>query len=66
MRRRRKGRALEPAHAALVDEWRTLWRSGTPEDFDAWHARHGEFMERLWDAGLDPETVAEWADAAQT
>lgn len=66
MRRRRRPVKMNPEHAAIVAEWRALWRTSTPADFDAWHARHGALMDRMYEAGLSPATVAEWADADQT
>lgn len=61
MRRRRRPVQMVPEHAAIVAEWCALWRSGTPEDFDAWHSRHSALMDRMHEARLSPETVAEWA-----
>ncbi|MEW1965439.1 hypothetical protein AB0302_08625 [Micrococcus sp. NPDC078436] len=61
MKRRRRPVKMDPEHAAIVTEWRALWRSGTPDDVEEWWKRHGALMNRMWEARLSPATVAEWA-----
>ena len=61
MKRRRRPVKMDPEHAAIVTEWRALWRSGTPADFEKWWTAHGQLMDRMHEALLPPATVAEWA-----
>ena len=61
MRRRRRPVKMDPEHAAIVAEWRALWRTGTPKDFEKWWNSHGDLMDRMHRARLSPATVAEWS-----